>query len=79
MKLEKIDYNETDKFYPRLLCDPCGLTMNYLTCLDKYGAPPLKAKYDVSTYHNGKCELCGNEKPVTEARDFFYPDIYERS
>jgi len=57
------------------VCNNCGLEANRLTCLKKYGAEPLKPKFDVSTYHLGKCDVCGKTHPVTEARDFFYPDF----
>lgn len=35
----------------------------------------LKTKFAISTYHMGICDVCGKEKPITEARDFFYPDF----
>lgn len=55
-------------------CRECGITANVLTCLKRYGHPPKQLAYSVSTYHKGKCDFCGEEKDVTEARDFFYPD-----
>ena len=55
-------------------CDPCGLEANRLTCLKRYGAEPLKPKFDISTYHKGICDACGKVAMVTEARDFFWPD-----
>lgn len=57
------------------VCDDCGIEAHRLTCLERYNAEPTKAKKTISTYHNGKCEVCGEEKAVTEARDFFYPDF----
>ena len=57
------------------VCAACGITANYLTCLKKYGKPPIQKAFGVSTFHNGKCEVCGDLGPVTEARDFFYPDF----
>lgn len=60
---------------PVWVCAMCGLTANFLTCLKKYGQPPLKPCFSVSTYHKGKCEICGHETSVTEARDFFYPNF----
>lgn len=57
------------------VCHPCGITANYLTCLKKYGRPPLKAAFDISTYHQGTCDVCGRFTNVTEARDFFHPDF----
>ena len=61
--------------YPDNVCDDCGLEANRLTCLEKYGAEPLKKKFDISTYHTGICDVCGKEKSVTESRDFFYPNF----
>ena len=29
----------------------------------------------ISTYHEGKCGVCGKTKAVTEPRDFGYPDF----
>lgn len=57
------------------VCDDCGLEANRLTCLKKYGAEPLKPKFDTSTYHEGICDFCRQLKLVTETRDFFYPDF----
>lgn len=58
-----------------VVCTPCGITANYLTCLKKYGKPPKKFHFTVSTYHDGVCDVCGQETTVTEPRDFFYPDF----
>lgn len=58
-----------------LVCGGCGITANYLTCLKKYGRPPLKKAFTVSTYHTGICDLCKEETSITEVRDFFYPDF----
>lgn len=65
------------KKYPEVLavCTPCGITANYLTCLDIYGQPPKKFQFSVSTYHEGVCGVCGKETTVTEPRDFFYPNF----
>lgn len=57
------------------VCSPCGITANVLTCLKKYGNPPKQLCFTVSTFHKGKCDCCGQEKEVTEVRDFFYPDF----
>jgi len=32
-----------------------------------------KKQMEVSTVHNGKCDVCKKKKLVTEARDFGYP------
>ena len=63
------------KKYPTNVCDNCGLEANRLTCIKKYGKEPKKAKFSLSTYHEGKCDVCGKTKNVTEARDFFCPDF----
>lgn len=57
------------------VCSDCGITANYLTCFKKYGTPPLKTGFDVSTFHTGKCDICGRITATTEVRDFFYPDF----
>lgn len=63
--------------YPEVseVCTPCGITANYLTCLKKYGQPPKKFQFEVSTYHEGVCGVCGQETTVTDPRDFFHPDF----
>lgn len=57
------------------VCGGCGITANYLSCLKKYGRPPLKKAFSVSTFHTGICDVCKEKTHVTEARDFFYPDF----
>lgn len=57
------------------VCFECGVSANVLTCLKKYKAPPKKLASTVSTYHVNVCDACNQEKEVTEARDFFYPDF----
>lgn len=57
------------------VCSACGITANYLTCLKKYGRPPEKKAYSVSTYHTAECDLCGEVTGVTQTRDFFHPDF----
>lgn len=57
------------------VCAECGISANVLTCLKKFGKRPNKLCYSVSTYHEGKCDICGESKQVTEARDFFCPDF----
>ena len=58
------------------VCYECGVSANVLTCLKKYGMPPKKLCFDVSTYSLGyKCDYCGKKKDTTEVRDFFYPDF----
>jgi len=42
---------------PQWVCNDCGQ--------DRYGIPN-----EVSTWHVGKCGICGETKPVTEPRDF---------
>ena len=57
------------------VCDKCGLEANRLTCIKRFGEEPKKAKFDVSTYNETKCDICGKLKMCTEPRDFFYPDF----
>lgn len=63
------------KIYRGGLCGACGVAANVVTCLQRYGAPPKKLSFTVSTYGKGKCLVCKKIKPVTEQRDFFYPDL----
>lgn len=61
------------------VCYECGVEANRLTCIAKYGLKfdekKFKKSFTVSTYHSGVCDICKKEKPVTEPRDFFYPDF----
>lgn len=57
------------------VCSDCGIAANYLTCWKKYGAPPLKKAFSISTFHVGTCGFCKKETEVTESRDYFYPDF----
>lgn len=57
------------------VCVECGVAANVLTCIKKYGMPPKKLCFDVSTFHTNTCDFCKQDKYVTEPRDFFYPDF----
>jgi hypothetical protein len=57
------------------ICWECGTTANALTCLKRYGVPPLKVAFSVSTWGVGECRICKRETEVTEERDFFYPEF----
>lgn len=57
------------------VCRECGIAANVMTCLYKYGEPPKQLAFTMSTYHTGKCDWCKETKPVTEVRDFFYPNF----
>jgi len=57
------------------ICNECGILANVLTCLKKYKRPPKQLKFEISTWHMGICDICSEEKYVTEARDFFHPDF----
>ncbi len=59
----------------RNVCSRCGIAANVTTCLRKYGRPPKKLCFDVSTFHKAECDWCGEWDSVTEVRDFFYPDF----
>lgn len=49
--------------YPDYICYECGIKAS-------------KGKsYSISTWYMGKCPICEKEKPVTELRDFFYPQL----
>ena len=52
-----------------------GIRYPHWVCFD-CGTKASKGKhFTVSTYRKGKCDVCGQIKPVTEARDFYYPDF----
>jgi hypothetical protein len=57
------------------VCRECGVTANVLTCLKKFQSRPDQLSFTVSTYHDAECDYCGEKRPVTELRDFFYPDF----
>ena len=57
------------------VCVECGVSANVLTCLKRYSNRPNKLCFTTSTYHEAKCDYCGELKPVTEVRDFFYPEF----
>jgi len=61
--------------YPTQVCSECGIAANVVTCLKKHGKRPNQLAHTVSTFHRGECDVCGEEKMVTEPRDFFYPDF----
>jgi len=63
------------KGFNRGVCYECGVIANVLTCLKRFKAPPKKLSYEVSTYCEGECRICGEIKSVTSERDFFYPDF----
>lgn len=51
--------------YGDWICEKCG---------NQYG----KAKPGIATWHYGVCDWCGTRKtPVTEPRDYGYPDMPE--
>ena len=47
--------------YPSRVCQSCG---------DKASGTRVNL---IATWHEGKCDVCGKIKPVTEPRDFGYP------
>lgn len=57
------------------VCSDCGVAANYLTCWKKYGKPPIKPCYDVSTTYLGTCDFCQQKRRVTSVRDYFHPDF----
>jgi len=51
-----------EKPYPNWVCQECG-------------SKESKKQFYMSTWHKGKCEVCGEEKKVTQPRDFYYPNF----
>lgn len=51
---------------PDLVCNECGIK-----AAKKQGTDILQ----ISTFHDGQCECCGQHKDVTERRDFGYPEM----
>lgn len=56
------------KDYPGWVCSDCGVKAS-----KAMGNTTLA--FDVSTFHQGVCGVCGETKSVTEPRDFFYPNF----
>jgi len=55
------------KSYPSWACVPCG---------QKHGSGKSKS---VSTFHYGKCGICGKNAEVTEPRDFgHFPNWFKK-
>ena len=52
------------KAYPHWVCHGCGIKAQ--------GRPIMDG---MSTYHEAKCDVCGETKAVTQPRDFGYPDF----
>ncbi len=53
--------------YPNWICDPCGRRLGRLYLDGRYIGPPW---FRVSTMHDGKCDVCGKTRAVTEPRDY---------
>jgi len=52
---------QKNKPYPTWVCSDCGKKAS------------KKGQFMCSTWHKGKCGVCGEIKAVTEPRDFHYP------
>ena len=50
------------------VCADCGQLWGRWWEGETYTGPT----HHCATYHVGKCDVCGEEKPVTEARDYGY-------
>lgn len=55
------------------LCSDCGITANNMTRIRQFGHRATIEAYSVSTFHTGICDVCGQERRVTELRDYFHP------
>lgn len=71
------------KFYqPHWVCEDCGRKAHELTYGNKFEDPKtgeVKRQMGMSTWHEGKCQACGEVKYVTERRDFFYPNFHPKN
>jgi hypothetical protein len=56
------------------ICNRCGVCARVVTYWDRFKEFPPKLCWDCSTWHVGICDWCGEERSITEARDFFHPD-----
>lgn len=56
---------------PGWICNRCGKLANAAHA-NYYGSCP---RASISTFHTGICGMCGREVPVTEERDYGYPDL----
>lgn len=52
-----------EKQYPSWVCQDCGSKAS------------KKGQFTISTWHEDKCDVCGELKPVTQPRDFYYPEF----
>ena len=52
--------------YPTWVCNDCGLKASGGKC------------FTVSTFHMSICDVCKEDKAVTEPRDFYYPDFIKK-
>ena len=48
---------------PNIVCSDCGIKASGGKC------------FKISTWYEGKCDVCGKIKIVTEVRDFYYPEF----
>lgn len=55
--------------YPQWVCEDCG---------KKAAKKSYIKQMFVSTWHMDKCDVCGEEKAVTEPRDFGYPKFNDK-
>jgi len=53
---------------PDWVCDDCGVKWGNVWDGETYSGPRLHC----ATYHEGECDVCHKERPVTEARDYGY-------
>lgn len=53
---------------PEWVCDDCGRKWGRWWDGGSYGGPTPHC----ATYHIDHCGVCGEQKPVTEARDYGY-------
>ena len=52
--------------YPKWVCEDCALNG-----IERFGAEGKRR--DQSSWHYGLCDVCNQQKSVTEPRDFGFP------
>ena len=55
------------KKYPDWICTDCGEKVQRI----------MLRRALIATFHIGRCDICGETKPVTQPRDYGWPSPYK--